>query len=666
MLVQQLLYIMLWSFLGLFALLIGQLILVKPENSVRWLGAFVIYTLIILASLQLTRHGQIRTASLMMIGSMYLIFTWSAITAGGVESQASLWYLISIFLAGLYFGSLGGSIMLILVILTEAVLLILEQTGALPRSVVHNTPVSRFLGVVTVYLYIFVVQYLANRTIYHGFTLYRKELSDHQQAEEALQASEARFHAFSEASTEGIAIHEQGTILEVNQIIADHLGYTPEEMVGQSLLKYIAPESREEIIRRMQAGDPGPYEATSLHRDGTRTIGEMRARNFLYHNRLVRMVAMRDITALKQAETERERLLAEVQRRVAEMDATIAAIADGVVIYGTDGSIIRINHAAEEILGYTPEIEGLPLAERIAPLHIASAMGIPIALEEQAPWRALQGETIRGMVMTFTRADGLQRWISISAAPIPSPEGTILGVVATFSDITPLHDLQQRQEDLLHIVSHDLRTPLAIIHGYMELLEEELQQRQLAAALSLHTGTIDRNVQRMNTMIQDLVEMARLEGHQFTLNLEEVHLQTYVSDLLLRLQQLLPIDRVVLDIPPDLPPVHADYSRLERILLNLLTNAFKYSAEATPVIINASRQGDEIVMAVRDQGRGIAPEELPLLFQRYYRADGARQTEGIGLGLYITKLLVEAHGGRIWVDSEVGRGSTFSFTLPVV
>ena len=498
-----------------------------------------------------------------------------------------------------------------------------------------------------------------------GIIMLTEVITARKQAEEALQESEARFRAFSEASTEGIAIHAQGIILEVNQIIADHLGYTREEMIGQSLLQYIAPESREEVIRHMQAGDSGPYVAVSLHRDGSKTIGEMRARNFLYHDRPVRMVAMRDITALKHAEAHVQQLLRSVEQWAAEMDATITAIADGVIIYGPDAEITRINRAAEEIFGYTPAMEAPSFADRAAHLCIESVDNTPVPFEALPPLRALRGETIHGMVLSITRTGGQRRWVAVSAAPIPASDGDIAGAVATLSDITALRELQQRQEELLHIVSHDLRTPLTVIHGHMELLEEALRDRQIDGTLTLSTSTIDRNVHRMNAMIQDLVDMARLEGRQFTLSLETVALQAYVPDLLARLQNILPVQRILTELPPDLPPVRADYSRLERMLLNLLTNAFKYSTAETPVRLQASRQGDEIVIMVSDQGRGIAPQDISHLFERFYRAGSERKAEGIGLGLYITRLLVEAHGGRIWVESEVGKGSTFAFTLPM-
>ena len=139
----------------------------------------------------------------------------------------------------------------------------------------------------------------------------------------------------------------------------------------------------------------------------------------------------------------------------------------------------------------------------------------------------------------------------------------------------------------------------------------------------------------------------------------------YFMDFLQRNAGVLDTDRIQLDVPEELPLVSADYNRLERVFTNLLSNALKYSDTDTPVVVRALQVGEMVEIAITDQGKGIPPDDLPHLFERFYRAQGARKADGIGLGLYIAKALVEAHGGRIWVESEEGKGSTFSFTLPV-
>ncbi len=149
------------------------------------------------------------------------------------------------------------------------------------------------------------------------------------------------------------------------------------------------------------------------------------------------------------------------------------------------------------------------------------------------------------------------------------------------------------------------------------------------------------------------------------LNLQPLVLSAYLPEFLTRNATALANDRILLEVPDDLPPVPADEARLERVLLNLLSNAQKYSAPETPIYLRV-RQGSELTVAVIDQGLGIHPDDLPHLFERFYRARSERRAEGIGLGLYITRLLVEAHGGQIEVESALGKGSTFRFTLPMI
>jgi len=498
------------------------------------------------------------------------------------------------------------------------------------------------------------------------------DITDRKQAEEALKSSECRFRELAELAPVGIFLGDGGRkATYINQRWSDITGWPRGQGLGTDWTVGIHPDDRAEVERGWEIM---LREHRECHQE-YRYLTPEGAQKWIIVNKRPLLDAtgamtgfvgtVLDITDRKQAEARVQQLHQRVEQWAAEMDAAITAIADGIVILGVDAEIIRINHAAEEIFGYTPEIEARPFSKRQACLQCESANGIPMTLEEHASWRALHGETIHGMIMSFTRNDGQRRWVSISAAPIILPNGELLGAVATMSDITALRAMQQRQEELLHIVSHDLRIPLTVIHGHMELLEDTLAGRQIDAEVALNTSTINRNIRRMNVMIEDLVDMARLEGHQFALNLDTVYLQHYIPDLITRVQHVLPLQRVVTELPPDLPPARADNNRLERIMLNLLTNACKYSTPDTPVCLRVARQGNELVISVSDQGRGIDPNDLPHLFERFYRAGGERQADGIGLGLYITNLLVTAHGGQLRAESTVGQGSTFAFTLPI-
>ena len=224
---------------------------------------------------------------------------------------------------------------------------------------------------------------------------------------------------------------------------------------------------------------------------------------------------------------------------------------------------------------------------------------------------------------------------------------------------------EEQREEYTHIVSHDLRGPLAAIHGQAELLLRALDRAGAQGRERQRALGILASARRMNAMIQDLVDSARLEAGRLELHLERVNLVAFIVDLKERLAGSIETGRIRLVAPESLPAVRADPDRLERVLFNLLQNALAYSPPQSQVTLALSAGEGQVVVAVADRGPGIAAEDLPHLFERYYRTRlGRERQQGLGLGLYIAKMLVEAHGGRIWVESEPGQGSTFYFALP--
>ena len=354
----------------------------------------------------------------------------------------------------------------------------------------------------------------------------------------------------------------------------------------------------------------------------------------------------------------------EAKHRATELNATLTAIADGVIIYDATGRVVHLNATAQRLTGYALGEEHHPPSLHVVFRRMEHADGTPYATEETPSWRALQGETTFGEIVTLRFPDRTT-WVSVAAAPIYTPEGEMLGAIATLTDITALHDLQEQERRLLYSVGHDMRAPATIIYGQTQLLVEQLRGTTLADQLQPRIEGLQRAVLRMSRMISDLTELTALEGGQLPLAPERITLIAFLEEVLRRNSEALETARMHLAIPAGLPAVQADPKYLERILLNLLSNAQKYSAPATPITINAQRRDAVVEISVADQGEGIPPDDLPQIFDRFYRTRRGRTAEGIGLGLYITRRLVEAHGGHIRVESEVGKGSTFSFTLPV-
>ncbi|MEZ4601666.1 MAG: ATP-binding protein [Syntrophotaleaceae bacterium] len=361
-----------------------------------------------------------------------------------------------------------------------------------------------------------------------------------------------------------------------------------------------------------------------------------------------------DIHDLKQVEAERERLLA-------ELDATFYSMPNAVLTYDARGRIRRMNPAAEQLLHYTGEMKDWPMLKRKATLRPETPDGQPYPLKNHPAFRALNGETTMSEVLVYHPAGFAQPlWVAVSASPILTAQGIILGAVSTVTDITPLHELQREREIYVHTISHDLRTPLTVIHGYAQLLEAHCRDPESR----MHVEAILKGVDNMAKMIENLVEAARLEGGKIVLDRIPVRVDRFLPEMLRQNSSALDISRIFVDVPEDLPLVNADPARLERILINLITNALKYSPDESPVDLFARSSEREIVISVRDRGYGIDPEDLPHIFERFHRSRNGQSAGSVGLGLYITRSLVEAHGGRIWVDSRREVGSTFSFTLP--
>lgn len=374
------------------------------------------------------------------------------------------------------------------------------------------------------------------------------------------------------------------------------------------------------------------------------------------------VLSLMDVTKDVQARQRMEALAQEAQRRAAELDAIISSMADGLVIYDPGGEILHMNDAAARILGYGPGDAARPLKERAEGLALESAEGKPFPLEQTPGLRALAGETVCGETVVLRPRTDAEKWVSVSASPIRRPDGTVAASVVTFADITARHQLEVEREDFIHSISHDLRSPLAIIQGQASILQQSLGK---TGHRSRSIGYLLAAAHRMNAMIRDLVDSARLDSGQLLLEKQPVDIRGFVSGLLQRYALVVGEKRVKVSMPADLPPVEADVARLERIVLNLVSNALKYAPPETEVVIAAEVRDGQVVTSVADRGPGIATEDLPHIFRRYYRAQGARKAEGLGLGLYITKVLVEAHGGRVWAESEPGQGATLAFTLPL-
>jgi len=226
-------------------------------------------------------------------------------------------------------------------------------------------------------------------------------------------------------------------------------------------------------------------------------------------------------------------------------------------------------------------------------------------------------------------------------------------------------ELDKLKSNLLSTVSHELRTPLAIIKGYSTMLLD-YDRRLRQAEKSQYLESIDRATDRLTELVDGLLDMSRLEAGLLRLDKQPTSVSKPIQETVAEAKLRAPNHEIVTDLAKRLPRVNMDARRVRQVLDNLIDNACKYSKAGTEVVVSARRVGPEMLISVADQGIGIPNEELTMVFDRMYRIEQRLTPEirGAGLGLAICKGLVEAHGGRIWLESELGKGSTFHFTLP--
>jgi two-component system phosphate regulon sensor histidine kinase PhoR len=288
-------------------------------------------------------------------------------------------------------------------------------------------------------------------------------------------------------------------------------------------------------------------------------------------------------------------------------------------------------------------------------------------------------EVVRGPTLDRLIADALrsgeprrselvvdQSQIELNAMPTRNEAGETTGAVILFHDITQLKQLDQIRSDFVANVSHELRTPLSILRGYIETLREhpKLSRQESARILEV----MERHSERLGLLVEDLLTLAQLESDNSNLQWGKLQLSELFAGVMSVWKNKFAKKRLklIIDLPGDLPTIRADEARLREVLDNLLDNAVKYSPESGTIHLQAARRDDQIVLSVTDNGIGIAREDLPRIFERFYRADKARSRElgGTGLGLAIVKHIAQLHGGRVEAQSELGRGTTVRVMLP--
>ncbi|MCW5831505.1 MAG: GAF domain-containing protein, partial [Labilithrix sp.] len=354
-------------------------------------------------------------------------------------------------------------------------------------------------------------------------------------------------------------------------------------------------------------------------------------------------------TLLHRSEHDRSRLI-----------QIIAAEPDGVAFVDAASGWILANRAFEDLLGrrVRPE-EGARQELGV----VCRPDGSALEADDLAAARALRGETTARDDLLLVRHDGTRVPVAERGAPVRSAGGKLLGAVVVLRDVSLQKEVERLREEFAAMVAHDLRNPIQSMLLQLELLRSDAEQGKPTSDAAL--DRLDRIGARLARMAGDLLDTTRIELSRVPLSRVPLDLAEATRALVDRVRATIGDHAIEVHVTGPLETALVDPTRFDQVLTNLLENAGKYSASGTTVEVEVRAVDDGVEIAVTDRGAGIAPDELPKLFDRFYQAQRARERKsGLGLGLYITKGFVEAHGGRIDVESAVGRGSTFRVWFP--
>ena len=362
----------------------------------------------------------------------------------------------------------------------------------------------------------------------------------------------------------------------------------------------------------------------------------------------------------------------EEQRTRADLETLVNTTPVGVMVFDADtGEVRSINREARRIVSDLCAPGG-SAEQLLEVLTFRRADGREISLVEFPLAQGLRtGETVRAEEIVLQSPDGQSVTTLVNATPIFSEEGEegeVESVVVTMQDMTPMEELERLRAEFLGMVSHELRTPLAAIKGSAATLTEAASDLDPAEMLQFFR-IIGEQSDHMRDLIGDLLDVARIETGELPVAPAPAEVASLVDEARSRFQSGGGRNNLRIDLSPELPLVMADGRRIIQVLSNLLSNAARHSHEASTIGVAAVREGYHVAVSVTDEGRGIAAERLPHLFRKFSRLEGedrGRDIAGSGLGLAICKGIVEAHGGRIWAESDgPGLGARFTFTIPV-
>lgn len=480
-----------------------------------------------------------------------------------------------------------------------------------------------------------------------------------------LERSERKLREVLETSLDAVvSVDCQQRITEWNAQAERLLGWTKEEAVGRPAFEVLfGPELRRLLERGEAVASHQRICTTVRRRDGSSLPVELSTTLVQSGGGAVRYLFMADITERQRAEAERNRLLAQLQQRGAELQATIDNMVDSVVVSDRTGRITFVNKAGRQYFGEVGS-EGFQLTDGDLELAGVRVGADRVARVEEMPLeRALRGNVVVDADLSIPSPERRRTLhLRANAAPIRDEHGHITGAVSVARDVTEMVELDHLKDEFVRVAAHELKTPVAIMKSYAQLA---LKSEPSPAAYRKMLDAINRGADRIDRIVRELLDVSQLHLGQLELTEEPLDLRELAEETVENMAAQSTQHRFSV-LPGGSVIIHGDRTRLRQVLVVLLDNAVRYSPSGGRVEVRLEHHEHEVEVCVSDEGIGIPFERQARLFERFYRAHSGTPHDrgGMGVGLYISREIIFHHGGSMRVSSEEGKGSTFCFSVP--
>lgn len=481
--------------------------------------------------------------------------------------------------------------------------------------------------------------------------------------ENALEEKETIIEAIVNSSDDGIISKTlDGMITSWNPAAERMFGYTEKEVIGKHISIIIPPDRMNEenfIIGHIRAGQKiDHFETVRIAKDGTEknvglSVSPIKAKNGQVTgiSKILRNISFKKEIEVKQA------ILA----------AIVDSSDDAIISKTVDGIITSWNQSATNMFGFSEEeVIGKHISIIIPPERFEEETGIIENIRK--------GNKVDHFETERVTKDGTKKNISVTVSPIKDHKGIIIGASKTARDISSkkeaekqqelyterLKELNQHKDEFMVMASHELKTPVTVILANLQILKLLLEG-------DTHSAFVDKTLKQMlklSNLIGNLFEVSKIQAGKLILNISTFDANLLVKEVAANMQQTTLTHRILYTSNPGIT-VSADHYKIEQVIVNLVSNAIKYMTEPGDINVKIEKTEDNLLFRVSDNGVGIPEKDIENIFQRFYRVSGSASSfAGSGVGLYISSEIIKAHGGKLWAESEIGKGSTFYFSIP--